>query len=93
MQLPVTIRRGTSPGQHLRTGEHCTETGWWTPLERGDPRFVTEGSLMPSFEGQPVLWGPRAETDCAATCPTGECRRQAAGHGPTGYQGLPVTQG
>ncbi|MGY4542521.1 hypothetical protein ACVWY0_002445 [Arthrobacter sp. UYNi723] len=28
MQLPVTIRPGSSPGHVLRTGEHCTETGW-----------------------------------------------------------------
>lgn len=76
MELPLTIRRGSSPGQHLRTGEHCTETGWWTPLEGGGPRFVTQGSLMPSFEGQPVLWGSGEEADCAATCSArGSCRK------------------
>ena len=81
MQLPVAIRRGSSPGLLLRTGEHCTETGWWTPLERGGPRFVTQGSLMPALEGQPVLWESSEEPACAATCPArGRCKRAARAH-------------
>lgn len=81
MQLPLTIRRAGSPGLLLRTGEHCTETGWWTPQERGGPRFVTQGSLMPSVEGHPVLWGSSEESACAATCPArGRCQGTARAH-------------
>lgn len=74
--------RRISPGHLLRTGDHCTETGWWTPLERGGPRFVTQGSLMPSLEGQPVLWGSREETSRAASCPARCTTRPRPGHPP-----------
>ncbi|MEW9871378.1 hypothetical protein [Arthrobacter sp. HS15c] len=81
MQLPLTIRRASSAGLLLRTGEHCTETGWWTPQEGGGPRYVTQGSLMPSVEGQAVLWGSGEQADCAATCTArGRCRRAAPAH-------------
>ena len=81
MRLPVTIRQGRRPEQLLHTGEHCTETGWWTPLKLGGTRFITEGSLMPAFDGQPVLWESIGEEACAATCPAhGSCRRGAQGH-------------
>jgi hypothetical protein len=75
MQIPVTIRKGSSPGRLLRTGDHCTETGWWSPLERGAPRFLKQGSLMPSVEGEPALWGPRDEAHCSASCPSHTCPR------------------
>ena len=73
MQLPLTIRRGSSPGLLLRTGEHCTETGWWTPLERGGRRFVTRGGLMPAFEGQPILWESRRKRTVPRPVPRVGC--------------------
>lgn len=76
MQLPVTIHTR----RLLRTGDHCTETGWWSPLEGGGPRFVTQGSLMPSVEGQPALWGPRNEAHSGTSCPASGCLR---GQGPS----------
>ena len=81
MRLPVTIRRESRPGHFLHTGEHCTATGWWAPLNLGGPRFITEGSLMPAIDGQRVLWESRWEEACAATCPAhGSCRRGVQRH-------------
>lgn len=45
-----------------RTGEHCSQSGWWLPAHRlNDPssaRFLSEGSIMPAFGGSPTLWLP-----------------------------------
>lgn len=58
------------PGKNLQqartamTGEHCPLSGWWSPdnfwwlpdnLER-EKLFIAEGSIMPPYEGKPVLW-------------------------------------
>lgn len=56
MQSPDSVRPGSSLELLLRTGVHCTQTGWWKPVERVPARFIAEGSLMPSFEGQAVTW-------------------------------------
>jgi hypothetical protein len=40
-----------------RTGEHCPANGWWAPLnDETDAHFITEGSVMPSVNGNPATW-------------------------------------
>ncbi len=67
MPCPAT-RRETTLSLMLRTGDHCTETGWWTAVGHDSARFVTEGSLMPSFEGHAVLWDTHTTHTCTS-CP------------------------
>jgi hypothetical protein len=39
------------------TGEHCPESGWWSPVERPSlARFIHEGSIMPPNEETSVRW-------------------------------------
>lgn len=75
MHVPVNIARGNSRGLLLRTGDHCTETGWWSPVKSGAARFVTQGSLMPSIKGQPVLWEISEAAGCGASCAAYRCPR------------------
>lgn len=47
----------------VRTGDHCPNSGWWTP--EGDPEttlFVSEGSLMPAHNGVAVSWTPAVQS-------------------------------
>ena len=40
-----------------RTGTHCLASGQWSPngeLKHGQAIF--EGSVMPTFDGAPVVW-------------------------------------
>lgn len=50
----------TDNGQHARTartGEHCPLNGWWLPADMQlEKLFISEGSIMPPYEGRPVLW-------------------------------------
>lgn len=66
----------------LRTGDHCTETGWWTNEELNASRFITEGSLMPSVEGMAGLWGKSANAACAARCERCPCGKSTASQSP-----------
>lgn len=46
------------------TGTHCPFSGQWNPA--GDPKngqVFFEGSLMPSFDGSPVVWVLDPEAD------------------------------
>lgn len=39
------------------TGTHCPAGGQWSPNgELQDSQVFFEGSLMPSFDGAPVVW-------------------------------------
>jgi hypothetical protein len=39
------------------TGTHCPISGRWSPDgELQDSQVFFEGSLMPPFEGEPVVW-------------------------------------
>lgn len=79
MHFTVTIGRGGGPGPALRTGDHCTRTGWWKALERRGPSlFITEGSLMPPSEGQAVIWLRNGVPDCTASCSSDTCPRNTA---------------
>ena len=56
-----------APTNGVRTGEHCPRTGWWAPAGgkasttiAGEPRFIGEGSVMPSINGIPGTWLPRS---------------------------------
>jgi hypothetical protein len=41
----------------LRTGDHCPVSGWWaSEVEPEAPRFISEGSVMPTHHGLPVQW-------------------------------------
>lgn len=41
----------------LRTGHHCTKTGWWSAVvDPSDARFITRGEVMPALSGTPALW-------------------------------------
>lgn len=53
--------RALSPSAMARTGEHCPASGWWTPSGIAPAaRFILEGSTMPTFDLEPVLWVPAA---------------------------------
>jgi hypothetical protein len=39
------------------TGDHCPLNGWWLPADiQLEKLFIAEGSIMPPYEGSPVLW-------------------------------------
>lgn len=41
----------------LRTGDHCPFSGWWaSEVEPLAPRFISEGSIMPTHHGVVVVW-------------------------------------
>ncbi|WP_105693761.1 MULTISPECIES: hypothetical protein [unclassified Arthrobacter] len=41
----------------VRTGEHCPNSGWWSPDAIASAvRYISEGNVMPTFGGAPVLW-------------------------------------
>ena len=48
------------------TGHHCPETGWWLADEDLDPRFISEGDVMPAVNGRPAHWTLCAETPIRA---------------------------
>ncbi|MFF2300485.1 hypothetical protein [Arthrobacter sp. NPDC058127] len=49
--------RRISSATTTRTGEHCPTNGWWAPTtDAKNPRFVSEGSMMPSEGGGSVTW-------------------------------------
>lgn len=75
MTCPASLTHGSSRvSLLLRTGDHCTQTGWWSPVDHDIARFVTEGSLMPSLEGQAVLWDLAGAQACGS-CPAWKCSR------------------
>jgi hypothetical protein len=49
-------------GRAARTGEHCPETGWWSPAQakpeggRQPARFISQGSVMPALGSTAVSW-------------------------------------
>jgi hypothetical protein len=38
------------------TGHHCPITGWWRSAEDLEPRFISEGDVMPAANGTPTQW-------------------------------------
>lgn len=55
--LAKTRRSARITPMTLRTGEHCSITGWWG-LET-DPRtkrFISKGSIMPAHAGMTTFW-------------------------------------
>lgn len=39
------------------TGEHCPATGWWIPQgSTGSWQYLSEGNLMPAFNGESKAW-------------------------------------
>jgi hypothetical protein len=39
------------------TGTHCPASGQWNPAgDRDQGQVFFEGSIMPSFGGEPVVW-------------------------------------
>lgn len=47
----------TGPQGGLRTGDHCPVSGWWaSEVEPQAPRFISEGSVMPTHHGVAVSW-------------------------------------
>lgn len=59
----------------LRTGDHCPATGWWTTVERDASRFLTEGSLLPSVQGQAAVWERSTDDACSARCASCPCAK------------------
>jgi hypothetical protein len=56
------------PGPFLPTGHHCPQSGWWTPgVTGGEARYISEGSVMPTAGGRPVLWAPAARGNCPSS--------------------------
>ena len=46
------------------TGTHCPASGRWSPIGKvQDGQVFFEGSLMPSFDGAPVVWVLAPEAD------------------------------
>ena len=46
----------------LRTGDHCPSSGWWAPkTEPGAAQFISEGSVVPAYQGAAVAWVPVAD--------------------------------
>jgi hypothetical protein len=46
------------------TGTHCPVTGRWHPAgDQQNGQVFFEGSLMPSFDGTPVVWVLDPEAD------------------------------
>ncbi|MBT2250764.1 hypothetical protein JHV56_18920 [Arthrobacter sp. BHU FT2] len=59
----AAIRCRSSRPATAGTGTHCPISGQWHPAgEPQNSQLFFEGSLMPSFEGAPVVWvlGPEA---------------------------------
>ncbi|MGO4188495.1 hypothetical protein [Pseudarthrobacter sp. TAF60_1] len=57
IQLKSPAERNLSASYSVRTGDHCPATGWWARLgDGGTRRFITEGSIMPSANGEPSNW-------------------------------------
>jgi hypothetical protein len=60
----TTLRCRSSRPMTAGTGTHCPASGQWNPdgdQQNGQTFF--EGSLMPSFEGAPVVWVLEPEAD------------------------------
>lgn len=50
-----------------RTGHHCPASGWWIPIGgTGPARFVAEGELMPSENGEQMVWKSIAAASVSA---------------------------
>ncbi len=46
------------------TGTHCPVSGQWNPAgDQQNGQVFFEGSLMPSFDGAPVVWVLDPEAD------------------------------
>lgn len=43
------------------TGHHCPQAGWWLADEDLNPRFISEGDVMPAINGRPSHWTLCAE--------------------------------
>jgi hypothetical protein len=57
IQLKSPAERNLSTPYGVQTGDHCPATGWWARLgDLGTQRFITEGSIMPSANGEPSTW-------------------------------------
>lgn len=56
---PLTAKRSLAVllKSSLRTGDHCSSSGWWAPeADRASARFISEGSVMPAHQGVAVNW-------------------------------------
>ena len=52
-----TLRCRPTRAMTAGTGTHCPVSGRWSPDgELQDSQVFFEGSLVPSFEGTPVVW-------------------------------------
>lgn len=69
--LQHTPLSGNGKFQTPRTGDHCPASGWWAPLSDEErPLFITEGNIMPSVNGTPMIWKPAARQPERATSPS-----------------------
>ncbi len=53
----IALRCRSSLAMTAGTGTHCPVSGRWNPYgDQPNGQLFFEGSLMPSFEGAPVVW-------------------------------------
>jgi hypothetical protein len=39
------------------TGHHALASGWWRPRTGSpEPRYISQGDILPSHQGSPVVW-------------------------------------
>ena len=50
-------KRSAKSTVRLKTGNHCSQSGWWRLEQAGSvPHFISEGSIMPAVAGTQVTW-------------------------------------
>ena len=57
IKLKAPVMTNVRMSHSARTGDHCSVNGWWAPFnDVENPRFISEGSIMPSANGGPSNW-------------------------------------
>lgn len=62
----TAMRCRSSRAMTAGTGTHCPVSGRWNPNgDQQNGQLFFEGSLMPTFDGAPVVWvlDPAADSD------------------------------